>query len=56
MIKYYDAEALSNRVRYTIRGTYLFNSNGKIVFCCYDAEVLQQYLVGVEIVGVENRG
>lgn len=116
MIKYYDAEALSNRVRYTIRGTYLFgedkivveyvvyingsimgneilqsftnnvpdfiddayicvkgdliididdefgdveeirvfNSNGKVVFCCYDAEVLQQYLVGVEIVQVEN--
>lgn len=118
MIKYYDIEALSNIVRYAIRGTYLFgedqivveyvmyingsifgneilqyftddvpdfiddayicvkgdleidideefgnveeirvfNSNGKIVFCCYDAEVLQQYLVGVEIVGVENRG
>lgn len=118
MIKYYDIEALSNRVRYAIRGTYLFgedqivveyvmyingsifgneilqsftndvpdfiddayicvkgdleidideelgnveeirvfNSNGKIVFCCYDAEVLQQYLVCVEIVGVENRG
>lgn len=53
MIKYYDIEALSNRVRYAIR---VFNSNGKIVFCCYDAEVLQQYLVGVEIVGVENRG
>lgn len=32
----------------------VFNSNGKVVFCCYDAEVLQQYLVGVEIVKVEN--
>lgn len=32
----------------------VFNSNGKVVFCCYDAEVLQQYLVGVEFVKVEN--
>lgn len=31
MIKYYDAEALSNRVRYTIRGTYLFGEDKIVV-------------------------
>ena len=31
MIKYYDIEALSNRVRYAIRGTYLFGEDQIVV-------------------------